>query len=270
MIMAMLVSTFEEADAARRRKKRKYAPKKTKTEAIQMIRANSPSVCQLAGLDPISDQEKQAIQIDLNESEDLSNVIPSADEITEAGDYGENIEELEAEDDVQVDLETFNTLWLSYVSDNEQDEFTMAGIKKTAIMESIMQWLGTPYRFGGMTKNNIDCSAFVQQIYLSSGKILLPRTARTQNNFGEKIKKIENLEFGDLVFFHTYSRRFASHVGIYLGDNLFAHASSRYGVTVSSLESKYYKRTFIGGKRLGFQEATLLAVKQDAIEMQAH
>ena len=125
-------------------------------------------------------------------------------------------------------------------------------------MDAIMDWLGTPYHFGGSNNRGIDCSAFVLTIFDYSAHISLPRTAREQFTVGMKIKKSE-LEFGDLVFFHTYSRSFASHVGIYLGDNLFAHSSSRYGVTVSSLESTFYNKRFIGGRRLSSRDVVKLS-----------
>jgi len=83
--------------------------------------------------------------------------------------------------------------------------------------------------------------------------VLLPRTAREQILVGRNVKRNE-LDFGDLVFFHTYSRKFASHVGIYLGDNLFAHASSVMGVTISSLNSTYYNNRYIGGRRLSSKD----------------
>ncbi|MBK9248210.1 MAG: C40 family peptidase [Ignavibacteria bacterium] len=72
------------------------------------------------------------------------------------------------------------------------------------------------------------------------------------------------MQFGDVVFFHTRKRVYVSHVGIYLGDNLFAHASSRYGVTVSSLESDYYNKRLIGVKRLQQVDAARYALEGGA------
>ena len=71
-----------------------------------------------------------------------------------------------------------------------------------------------------------------------------------------KLSKEKHLQYGDLVFFHTRRGVYVGHVGIYLGDNLFAHASSRSGVTVSSLESDYYAARFLGGRRLMKDEMT--------------
>ncbi len=108
--------------------------------------------------------------------------------------------------------------------------------------------LHLPYRFGGNGSIGIDCSAYVQKVFNLVG-IDLPRSAREQYKVGESVDK-EELSIGDLVFFRTYAS-FPSHVGIYLGNNLFIHASSRSRqVTIDSLETPYYLRRFIGAKRL--------------------
>ncbi len=108
--------------------------------------------------------------------------------------------------------------------------------------------INIPYKFGGNSIIGIDCSAYVKKVYGFLG-IELPRTAREQFNTGETIER-DQLSIGDLVFFRTYAS-FPSHVGIYLGNNLFIHASSRgKKVTIDSLDTPYYLKRFIGGKRL--------------------
>jgi len=110
--------------------------------------------------------------------------------------------------------------------------------------------LAVPYRFGGTTLWGLDCSGFVQKAFafLDLG---LPRTAREQFREGSEVAKAE-LSPGDLVFFRTYAK-YPSHVGIYLGDNRFVHASSRdRKVTVESLDTPYYVKRYIGAKRLLF------------------
>jgi cell wall-associated NlpC family hydrolase len=109
--------------------------------------------------------------------------------------------------------------------------------------------LNTPYRWGGSSlKRGVDCSAYVQKVF-GYMDFTLPRTAREQYLVGSSIDRGE-LTVGDLVFFKTYAK-FPSHVGIYLGENLFIHASSRSGrVVIDSLETAYYAKRFIGGKRL--------------------
>lgn len=113
-------------------------------------------------------------------------------------------------------------------------------------------FIGVPYKFGGGTRKGIDCSAFVQKVF-GFLSVDLPRTAREQFRVGEKIPK-DNLKEGDLVFFKTYAK-YPSHVGIYIGDNKFIHASSRdKRVSVSTLNSPYYTKRFIGAKRMPVQD----------------
>lgn len=121
--------------------------------------------------------------------------------------------------------------------------------------------LHLPYRFGGNSFSGLDCSFFVKKVYSMVG-VDLPRTAREQFTKGIPISK-EELQPGDLVFFRTYAK-FPSHVGIYLGDNLFIHASTRSKkVTIDSLETPYYFSRFIGAKRiLGINKESL----ENAIE----
>lgn len=229
LVPILLMAAVSESQAHKR--KRSCNPRKGKALAIDAIRSTSANISELAGLEPIFVDS-------LSSTEE--------GEVTSVGEEGENLEELAAEDDITVDLDQFKMLWLSYV---DEDNLTVGGLKKQPIMDAIMEWLGTPYRFGGVSKNGIDCSAFTQRIFLTSQNLLLPRIARYQFTSGTRVKRSQ-LEFGDMVFFHTYSYAFPSHVGIYLGDNLFAHAGSRNGVTVSSLENTYYKKRFIGGTRI--------------------
>ncbi|HEY3489451.1 MAG TPA: LysM peptidoglycan-binding domain-containing protein [Candidatus Deferrimicrobiaceae bacterium] len=108
--------------------------------------------------------------------------------------------------------------------------------------------LDLPYRFGGTSLTGIDCSGYVQKVF-GFLNIPLPRSAREQFAKGEKIEK-EELATGDLVFFKTYAR-FPSHVGIYLGDNKFIHASSGdHKVKIDSLDAPYFLRRYIGARRL--------------------
>jgi peptidoglycan DL-endopeptidase LytE len=102
-------------------------------------------------------------------------------------------------------------------------------------------FIGAPYRFGGESLRGIDCSSFVQRIYRIFD-ITLPRSAREQAQVGISITR-DNLKKGDLVFFHT--NRSLGHVGIYIGNNEFVHASSkRKAVRVDSLTAPYYQKRF--------------------------
>jgi cell wall-associated NlpC family hydrolase len=112
--------------------------------------------------------------------------------------------------------------------------------------------LAVPYRFGGTTLWGLDCSGFVQKTFAYLG-LDLPRSAREQFREGAKVAKAD-LSPGDLVFFRTYAK-YPSHVGIYLGDNRFVHASSRdRKVTIESLDTPYYVKRYLGAKRLLFEQ----------------
>ena len=112
--------------------------------------------------------------------------------------------------------------------------------------------LAVPYRFGGTTLWGLDCSGFVQKAFAYLD-LDLPRSAREQFREGAKVAKAD-LSPGDLVFFRTYAK-YPSHVGIYLGDNRFVHASSRdRKVTVESLDTPYYVKRYLGAKRLLFEQ----------------
>jgi len=110
-------------------------------------------------------------------------------------------------------------------------------------------FLGAPYRFGGMSLQGIDCSAFVKRIY-SFFDITLPRTAREQANVGQKVSRDE-LVIGDLVFFNT-RRYYISHVGIYIGDGQFVHAASGRSkeVRINNLSEPYYDKRFVQATRV--------------------
>ena len=128
--------------------------------------------------------------------------------------------------------------------------FDYTTIREKMLME-IIKYLGVPYKYGGTTKNGIDCSAFTQTVYRDVFNIQLQRSARLQYTQGKVIEKGDELQYGDLVFFNTRQRVKPGHVGIYIGDNLFAHASSTKGVTISSIDYDYYSRTYMGARRFG-------------------
>jgi peptidoglycan endopeptidase LytE len=123
---------------------------------------------------------------------------------------------------------------------------------KDRLLRVAQRMLAVPYRFGGTTLWGLDCSGFVQKTFAFLD-LALPRSAREQFREGAKVAKAD-LSPGDLVFFRTYAK-YPSHVGIYLGDNRFVHASSRERqVTVDSLDAPYYVKRYIGAKRLLFEQ----------------
>jgi cell wall-associated NlpC family hydrolase len=119
------------------------------------------------------------------------------------------------------------------------------------LLSFIDEWYGTRYRFGGTSKYGIDCSSLMQKLYSQVYNREIPRTAVTQYGATRRIAR-EDLQQGDLVFFHT-TRRGISHVGFYLGNNKFVHASSSRGVVISDLTESYYVNAYRGGGR--FEDA---------------
>ncbi len=116
------------------------------------------------------------------------------------------------------------------------------------MMDAILAWIGTPYEYGGEMRSGIDCSAFTREIFKTSASVDLPRTTEEQAKLGNPVEK-EKLKFGDLIFFNTSGQN-PSHVGIYIGDDMFAHASVTSGVTLSSLYSSYYKKRYTEARRV--------------------
>ncbi|MBV8153505.1 MAG: C40 family peptidase [Candidatus Eremiobacteraeota bacterium] len=114
------------------------------------------------------------------------------------------------------------------------------------LTRSALRFLGTPYVFGGDSPSGFDCSAYVQHVFGMVG-ISLPRTADAQYDVGSAA--VGGPQPGDLVFFQTYTYG-PSHVGIYLGNGEFVHASSSHGVMVSKLSESYWASRYLGAKRL--------------------
>jgi hypothetical protein len=120
-------------------------------------------------------------------------------------------------------------------------------VQNLALYKNIDDWYGTKYRLGGTTKKGIDCSALVQNVFITAFGITLPRTARDQYKATQRISTTE-LQEGDLLFFNT--RHGVSHVGIYLQNNKFVHASVSNGVMISDMFEPYFVKRFIGAGRV--------------------
>ncbi len=121
-------------------------------------------------------------------------------------------------------------------------------IEQQKMMDAILEWIGTPYKYGAQTKSGTDCSGFTQAIFNQATEINLMRSTKDQVKHGKSISR-DNLQFGDLIFFNTTGEN-PSHVGIYIGDDMFAHASVSSGVTLSSLYSSYYKKRYTQARRV--------------------
>ncbi len=113
-----------------------------------------------------------------------------------------------------------------------------------ALLGAVNLYLGTPYKYGGNGLGGIDCSGFSKNVLDAAG-IDIPRTSADQYRRGKPTSKPS---FGDLVFFRMKGGG-VDHVGVYLGANRFAHASSSSGVTIDSLNDDYYRSRFLGARR---------------------
>jgi probable lipoprotein NlpC len=139
----------------------------------------------------------------------------------------------------QSNLETLTDIVSEYANSSEN---------RDEVMIKIIELINTPYLWGGMTTRGIDCSAFVLTVFKRALNIDLPRTSIMQSTVGKEVSRDE-LKFGDLVFFNTLGRRI-SHVGIYLGEGVFAHSSSNGGVKTSSLNEDYYNGRYVTARRV--------------------
>lgn len=145
----------------------------------------------------------------------------------------------------KVEIEKVNNLQLKYAIILDTYIENISNIK---LFFDIEEWWGTSYCLGGSTKNCTDCSAFTNTIIKNNYQINLPRTASEQYNVSTRIET-EELKEGDLVFFKT-SRNYINHVGVYLVNNKFVHASTSQGVTISDLDESYWKYRFAGCGRI--------------------
>ncbi|RQO30475.1 glycoside hydrolase [Taibaiella sp. KBW10] len=121
--------------------------------------------------------------------------------------------------------------------------------KNTSLYSFIQDWYGTPYQMGGTSKKAIDCSAFTRQLLSDVYGKTLDRTAAMQFMMTKRIYDQDDLKEGDLVFFSIHTKRI-SHVGVYLGNGMFVHASSSRGVMISELSQAYWTRFYAGAGRL--------------------
>lgn len=130
------------------------------------------------------------------------------------------------------------------------------------LRSEVAEWAGTPHKLGGTSANGIDCSAFVQEVYSSVFNLRLPRTTREQVRAGVPVPR-RDLRPGDLVFFKPPTK--TPHVGIYLNEGEFAHASSSQGVMISKLDETYWDRSYWTSRRVvqGTPPPTAIAERTD-------
>ncbi|MFT5142610.1 MAG: hypothetical protein ACI80V_000318 [Rhodothermales bacterium] len=133
-----------------------------------------------------------------------------------------------------------------------------------ALESEIATWMGAPYKWGGENRNGVDCSAFVQNVLSDALNVSIPRTTTLQKSIGTRVTPAA-LEVGDLVFFYTPKK--TNHVGLYLGDGDFAHASTSRGVMLSNLSESYWKKAFTIARRPdGLQSAGITMEADTPVE----
>lgn len=153
---------------------------------------------------------------------------------------------LQAQDSLEQETDVLTGYKLSWLEQELGIPLSQDG--NLMLYDTIATWLGTPYRFAGSGERGIDCSGFVNVLYdRVYGKRLGARNSAEIYNSISKLDKSE-LREGDLVFFKIYRHR-VSHVGLYLGNNKFVHASTSRGVIISDLDEPYYRRYFAGAGR---------------------
>jgi cell wall-associated NlpC family hydrolase len=116
------------------------------------------------------------------------------------------------------------------------------------LLDGAMQHVGDPYRYGGISSKGWDCSGFVYGMFKRYLDISLPRDTKRLYSISKAVKP-KNTRPGDLVFFRIGTAK-PSHVGIYMGRNRFIHASTSSGVIVSGLYEDYYRKHFMGYRRI--------------------
>lgn len=136
-----------------------------------------------------------------------------------------------------------------YQEHSQRLGYQLSGTENPQLIREVSSWLGTPHRYGGTTRQGADCSGFVIEVFRVVYQTSLPRSSSDMASRTRNIGKSQ-LQEGDLVFFRTSGGRKVSHVGIYLSNNKFIHASSSRGVIVSDLSEPYYVRTFAHGGRI--------------------
>jgi len=213
------------------------------------------SVLLILGCSSSSNTVRYKPKGDQQKTSDPKTRFTSNDPATKISSDSSNTEEMSDESDPEELPDENQSIDISSIMrkiQTNQDSKNIPGdnsMKEKMLME-IIKYLDTPYKYGGNSKNGIDCSAFTQAIFQNTFSVILLRSARDQYTQGSVIDSREGLKFGDLIFFNTRRRVRPGHVGIYIGDNLFAHSSSKNGVIVSSLDLDYYSKRFMGGRRL--------------------
>jgi len=154
------------------------------------------------------------------------------------------IKKEEIKDDQDDEIENLGSIQFKYA---QILDVAVEEVVNIYLYKFVDEWLNIHYKFGGTSKEGIDCSGFSGVLYNSILSIQLPRTAREQYEVCDKIEQ-DKLSEGDLVFFNIH--RGISHVGVYLKNGFFVHSSTGDGVRISNLSEKYYHKRFVSGGRI--------------------
>jgi lipoprotein Spr len=141
----------------------------------------------------------------------------------------------------------FRRLDLRQLSAREYADLRGSLDVKSRLMDQYAGWKGVRYRLGGSTKKGIDCSGFVQRTFREQFGLELPRSTYEQQEMGKSISRT-SLRTGDLVLFRAGST--GRHVGIYIGNDQFVHASTSNGVMISSMNEPYWKKRYNEARRV--------------------
>ncbi|EGT5681247.1 bifunctional murein DD-endopeptidase/murein LD-carboxypeptidase [Cronobacter turicensis] len=136
---------------------------------------------------------------------------------------------------------------LLQASQDEFEQMVRTLDVKSRIMDQYADWKGVRYRLGGSNKTGIDCSGFVQRTFREQFGLELPRSTYEQQEMGKPVDRTR-LRSGDLVLFRAGST--GRHVGIYIGNNQFVHASTRSGVMISNMDEPYWKKRYNEARRV--------------------
>ena len=138
----------------------------------------------------------------------------------------------------------------------------LAHTENKSLLQTVIDWVGTPYRYGAASRQGTDCSGFVTRVFQQVYGITLQRSSRSMFSRAQRVAKTD-MQPGDLVFFRHRGGAIY-HVGIYLKNGKFAHSATNGGVMVSSLSQPYYQRNFYAAGRVsGVQTANAAATSSD-------
>ncbi|MDA3614304.1 C40 family peptidase [Polluticaenibacter yanchengensis] len=126
-------------------------------------------------------------------------------------------------------------------------DVSITQISNLKLYRFIEEWMGAPYKIGGMSKSGVDCSAFAFNLYKAIYDYSLPRTSMDQYKAIKQFRRRKHLKEGDLLFFATSGGRRISHVGIYLDNDRFINATTSRGVMVCNLNDTYWDNAYIDG-----------------------